>query len=316
MASDLDQLVEMGFDKERAQIALKQGGSLQNAMDWLEKNQDKSLDEITQESTTAEGDEDGPALKPGEQAMSLVCNDCGKKFRSQAQAEFHAKKTDNVNFAESTEEIAPLTEEEKQAKLKELYQRRDEKRAAQATTDAAERKRNEEIKRKSTKDQQKAKEDLEMKEKLKEAAAKKREKQEDIDAKKRIQAKIAEDKENRRRKAEEEKAKREGQTFPVEAVKQSLPAGTPAPPTGATASKLTSDYKETRLRLQTPSGNVQQSFPVETTLFEVAHVVAEKNGTQVQGFQQTYPKKLFDQSDFGMTLKEAGLIPSAALIVK
>jgi hypothetical protein len=37
----------------------------------------------------------------------------GKKFRSQGQAEFHASKTQHVDFAESTEEIAPLTEEEK-----------------------------------------------------------------------------------------------------------------------------------------------------------------------------------------------------------
>ncbi|KAI9727125.1 MAG: hypothetical protein M1828_007326 [Chrysothrix sp. TS-e1954] len=316
MASDLEQLVEMGFDKERAQIALGKGGSLQNAMDWLEKNQDKTLDEIKADSTTADGDEDGPALQPGEQAMSLICNDCGKKFRSQAQAEFHANKTEHVNFAESTEEIAPLTETEKKAKLDELYKRRDEKRAAQASTDTAERKRNDEIKRKSTKDQQKAKEDLEYKEKMKEAAAKKREKQDDIDAKKRIQAKIAADKEERRRKAEVEKANREGQTFPVEAVKQSLPAGTPAPSTGPTTSKPASEYKETRLRLQTPNGTIQQAFPVETTLKEVALAVAAQNGSEVNGFQQTYPKKLFDGVDLGQTLKQAGLVPSAALIIK
>jgi len=34
-----------------------------------------------------------PALKEGEVARSMICNECGKKFRSVAQAEFHASKT-------------------------------------------------------------------------------------------------------------------------------------------------------------------------------------------------------------------------------
>lgn len=83
------------------------------------------------------------ALKPGEVAQSLVCNDCGKKFRSQAQAEFHATKTEHINFAESTEEIAPLTEEEKKAKLEELKRKAAERRAGTSAQDKLEQKRNE-----------------------------------------------------------------------------------------------------------------------------------------------------------------------------
>ena len=33
------------------------------------------------------------ALKDGEVARSLKCDECGKKFRSMAQAEFHGNKT-------------------------------------------------------------------------------------------------------------------------------------------------------------------------------------------------------------------------------
>jgi len=37
----------------------------------------------------------------------------------------------------------------------------------------------------------------------------------------------------------------------------------------------------------------------------------------VQSFTLTYPKKVFEGSvDFGKTLKEAGCVPSAVLIVK
>ena len=112
--------------------------SVQGALEWLEQNQDKSLDEIK-----AAQDEEGPALQPGEEARSLVCNDCGKKFRSQAQAEFHASKSQHVDFSESTEEIAPLTEDQKKQKLQELRERLAAKRAVQAVQDKADEKRNE-----------------------------------------------------------------------------------------------------------------------------------------------------------------------------
>ena len=114
----------------------------------MEENQDKSLEEINAPAKAAAQSEDdptaeAPALKPGEVPRSLVCNECGKKFRSQAQAEFHATKTDHVDFAESTEEIAPLTEEEKKAKMEELRQKLAEKRAGMSEQDKLDKKRNE-----------------------------------------------------------------------------------------------------------------------------------------------------------------------------
>lgn len=62
-----------------------------SAVDWLGNNADKSIEDL--KADEAEDEEDGPALQPGETARSLVCKDCGKKFRSTAQAEFHAGKT-------------------------------------------------------------------------------------------------------------------------------------------------------------------------------------------------------------------------------
>ena len=95
---------------------------VQGAVDWLEKHQEKTTEEIiASEAEKAETDPntEAVALKPGEEAKSLVCNDCGRKLRSVAQAEFHASKTNHENFSESTEELAALTEEEKKAKLEE-----------------------------------------------------------------------------------------------------------------------------------------------------------------------------------------------------
>lgn len=72
--------------------------TVQGALQWLEDNQDKTIEEITANAPTTEAEETDPtiepeALKDGEVAKSMVCNICGKKFRSMAQAEFHASKT-------------------------------------------------------------------------------------------------------------------------------------------------------------------------------------------------------------------------------
>ncbi|KAJ5790501.1 uncharacterized protein N7518_007512 [Penicillium psychrosexuale] len=310
MASDLDQLIEMGFDKERAQLAVTKTGGLQGALQWLEDNQDKSLEEIKAQTKAAQ-DEENPALQPGEQPRSLVCNECDKKFRGQSQAEFHASKSGHVDFAESTEEIAPLTEEQKKQRLTELREKLAAKRAGLSDQDKIDKKKNEEIRRKSTKESQDAKEELERKQQLKEAAKKKKEKQDEIDAKKRIKAKIEADKEERRLKAEKQRAERAGVAPPPQ------PAAAPAPTSsGPTTSKPASAYTETRLRFQSSKGNVMKTLPVDTTLFEVAAALREQDGIEVQSFVQTFPKKVFDNEFFGETLKELGLVPSASLVIQ
>lgn len=308
MAGDLDSLVDMGFDREKAQIALKKGGNLTGAIDWFDKNGDKSLAELKEEA----GDEDeAPQLQAGETAQSMICNECQKKFRSMAQAQFHAEKSGHTDFAESTEEIAPLTEEEKKQKLEELRAKLAEKRAKQSEQDKLDQKRNDEIKRKHTKESEDAKEELQRKEQIKEAQKKKQEKLDDIAAKKRIREKIEADKAARKAKADEEKAKRENPA--------AYNPGAPTTAGGGLAAAQAApkvNHSESRMRLQTPSGNVMKTFPAETTLFEVAEAVRAENGTEVSTFIQNFPKKTWDRTDFGMTLKEAGLVPSAALSVR
>ncbi|KAH9881327.1 hypothetical protein IAQ61_000050 [Plenodomus lingam] len=322
MPSDLDQLVDMGFDRERATIALTVSGNLSGAIDWLDKNQEKSLDEIKAQRASASSaassapvavdafaSEEAPALSAGEEAKSLVCDDCGRKLRSTTQAEWHASKTGHENFSQSTEEIAPLTEEEKKQRLEELKEKLALKRATQAEQEKEERKRNEQIRLKATKESQEIKEELQKKERLKEAQAKRAEKKADEEARKRVLAKLEADKQERKRKAELEKAARAGQAPPP------APAQAPlATSSGPTTSKPASAYTEARLALQTSQGRVMKTFPVETTLFEVAHAL-ETEGVVVQTFTTNFPKKTYDKTDFGLTLKEAGMVPSAALIV-
>merc|ERR1711964_874472 len=303
--SDLSVLLDMGFDKERAELALKKTGSLNPALQWLEDNQDKSWEDITAASAD---DETNPSIEPaplkdGEVAQSLVCEICQKKFRSVAQAEAHGERTGHDQFAESTEEIAPLTEEEKKAKLAELKEKAAAKKALKAIQDREEAKANEKIRMKSTKEVQDAKENLAKQEQIK------------VAAKRRIQEKIAADKEARRLKAEAQKAEREGRAPPPDPT---LAAAASAQASSSGSSAPKKEVTEARLRLQTATGVVMKTFPVETTLFEVAQALeGENGGAPVESFTMTYPKKTFSGGvDFSKTLKEAGLAPSAVLIVK
>lgn len=159
---------------------------------------------------------------------------------------------------------------------------------------------------KATKESQDLKEEIARKEQIKEAAKKREEKLADIEAKKRIKAKIEADKEERRRKAEMAKAAREGRA----------PEAAPAPVAAPAPSRPAATHNEARLRLQLASGNVMKTLPAETTLFEVAQMLQSENGATVTKFVMNFPRKTFEGIDFGKTLKEAGLVPSAALIVQ
>ncbi|KAG6142624.1 hypothetical protein E4U38_005207 [Claviceps purpurea] len=320
MPSDLESLIEMGFDKARAEIALKKSGDLQGALQWLEDNQDKSLDDIqaAEASKTQDDDDEEDAetkakiaeLETGN-ARSLVCNECGKRFRNHDLATFHATKTEHTDFSESTEEIAPLTEEQKKAKLDELRERLKAKRSVQSEQDKEDARRNEQIRQKSTKESHDLKEELARKEQIKEAARKRQEKQDDLDAKKRIKAKIEADKAERRRKAEEAKAAREGRAPNPDVGASAAPAPASAP------ARPKADHSQAKLRLQTPGGNLIKTLTAETTLFELAQQVQQETGLTVSTFATTFPRQVFEgHTDMSKTLKEAGLVPSAVLIVK
>lgn len=279
------------------------------ALEYLIKNDGKSTEELKEEAEESSGPAvDTTKLGDGISVNSWVCNECGKKFRNEREMQFHANKSGHSDMAESAEVLPPLTEEEKAAKLAELRSKLVEKRAAQAVQDREDKKKNDAIRRLATKETQDIKESLENKERIKEAEKKRREKKADIAARQKVLDAIAADKAERKRKADMEKAAREGRAIAAESA--------PLAQATSSAPKSAASYTETRLRLQTPSGNLMKSFPVETTLFEVAEAIKAEQGIQVSSFVTNFPKKTYDMTDFGMTLKEAGMVPSAAIIVR
>ncbi|CAE6519199.1 unnamed protein product [Rhizoctonia solani] len=343
MATDRDQLISMGFAPERVEWALKatNNAGLQPAMDHILENDGKPVPELSNVTSTnvpppqtGEDDEDTEALRAqygdaaasssegnpsaGGVAQSIRCSQCGKTFRDTALANFHAEKSGHDQFEESTEEIKPLTEEEKKQKLAELRQRMEEKRAAKAAEEAKEARANELIRRKGGQDIGSIKEDLQLKEAEKEARQRKQDKVDDAKAKAAVRAQIEADKKVRAEKAAKEKALREAsgreyQQPPVSGVGGATSTSAAAP--GAKSS----ESPTTRLQIRLASGGapLTTTLTSDSTLHEVALFVESQNpaiSSQNVTFSTTFPRKVFSRADFTRTLKELDLVPSAVLM--
>ncbi|KAI9598233.1 ubiquitin-related domain-containing protein [Syncephalis fuscata] len=293
--SDRDSLLEMGFAEAAVNRALKatSNSGLQSALDWLDAHADDDH-EAEQDTTEATGSEDAGELKEDEEgtAQSLVCNDCGKRFRDASFAERHATISGHVNFAESAEAIKPLTEEERAEKLQELKQRMAEKRELLKQQEKEEQKERERIRRLAGQEMNEAKERLKEQEILKAVEAKKREKLEDKRARDAIIQQIEEDK--------KERAARRAQAS----------ASRPRP--------TTTNHTETRLQLRMPSGPpVINTFAVDAPLDEVMVFVREKLGNSAANvtLSTVFPRRVLTSNEKSKTLKELDLVPSSVLVV-
>lgn len=333
----------MGFDPARVDWALRATNNrgLQPAMDHILENEGKPIpDPSAAAPTTASGsvgqlmdvdvdDEDEDALRrlmgtqagatssAEAEAKSIKCSECGKVFKNTALANYHAEKSGHDQFEESTEELKPLTEEEKQQKLADLREKIAAKRSVKAQQEAAEARANETIRRKTGKDIGKLKDELKAKELVKEAEQKRREKLEDAKAKAAVKAQIEADKKARAERTAREKALRDGQPIiDAPASASTTPAVTASSSSGGTSGK---DFKETRLqiRMATEGTPYTTTLPSDATLREVAEFLAAQTlviDVETVTFAQHFPRKTFSRDQFSKTLRELGLTPSAVLI--
>jgi len=164
---------------------------------------------------------------------------------------------------------------------------------------------------KSIRNIERIKEDLARKEHAKEAAIKLRDKQaEDARELKRIRQNIKADREELRQKTLKKKAERETKAPSTKCITSPL-----QPSSSVGQVQATPAYMETRLRLRVHGESIQKIFSIDTTLSEVATAVYEEKKISVEGFIQAFPKKVWQRVDFSLSLKEAGLVPSASLIL-
>ena len=100
---------------------------------------------------------------------------------------------------------------------------------------------------------------------------------------------------------------------PLEALVERTATDPGAPFALDVRERLAALKKEDRAAFETLRAQLKTTGCRVTALDEA---IAEENGVQATSFTQNFPKKVWESTDFGMTLKEAGLAPSAALIVK
>lgn len=143
------------------------GNNTEQAMEWLLAHIDDDVQGVlasaattgstgqtkTGESLSTEGGESSSAeVVAPQEAKSIKCEDCGRLFKTSMEVEFHAAKSGHSNFAESTEEKKPLTEEEKKAQLKLVEEKIAKKRVEREEREKQETSERERLRIKSGKD--------------------------------------------------------------------------------------------------------------------------------------------------------------------
>ena len=101
------QIVDMGFSAAQAEHALKQTATGEEALNWLLTATETQLKEAEGASSSLT-------------AKSYKCTTTGKLFRTMADAMIYAERTGHTDFEESSEEVPPLTAEEKAERLKKV----------------------------------------------------------------------------------------------------------------------------------------------------------------------------------------------------
>ncbi|KAK9963296.1 hypothetical protein ABG768_006494 [Culter alburnus] len=286
----LDSLLEMGFDRNRAERAVAHTGNqgIERAMDWLmEHENDPDIDE--------------PYVPPAGNTLGST----------EEQIQSPTETSESIEGVEQEGDAKhPMTEEEKREQVKrleELMKARQEERR--------ERERQEEIEREKQRRKQ-GQELLQVKQKLQEDEMKKladqrrREKMEDRLAKQRVKDKIARDREERARKFGGGSSSTGLSSPPSEAPLQSPPENQGAPP----AKK---DYDDCRIQVRLLDGSTLSTvFKAQEPLAAV-RVYVQMNGANGQDFNliTPYPRRVYTDLDMEKPLRELGLVPSAVLVV-
>ncbi|KAJ3626550.1 hypothetical protein MTP99_017037 [Tenebrio molitor] len=294
MSGIIDTLVEMGFSKQKAELAILKTGTedIQVAMDWLLSHEDdledlqneqaQPIQDSSANQTIEQPEVNDQANAEGQIVRSIKCEDCGKLFKTQGEVEYHATKSGHGNFSESTEEKKALSDEEKKEQLAKI-----------------------EAKLKQRRMEREAREKQEALEKEKSLEQRKREKEEERLARQRVREQIEQDKLAR-------KAKFSGQPPEAPIVESPIQQQQPV------IQKSAGSYSEVMLQIRLTNGSsLVQKFGAKEPLSAVRLYVEmnRKDGDGPFNLMTNCPKKIFGPEDYDVPLETLGLGPRAILIV-
>ncbi|CAN9515049.1 unnamed protein product [Ophioblennius macclurei] len=295
----LESLLEMGFERNRAEKAVANTGNqgIEQAMDWLmEHENDPDIDE--------------PYVPP-------VGNVLGGGAESPSSAELQA-------LAEATEGVEtgyietedggrrPMTEEEKREQVKRLEELMRVKQAERRERERAEEVEREKQRRRQGQELQQIRQKMQDDEMKKIADQRRREKMEDKLARQRVKERIARDR--------EERAQKFGGAGPPSSAASSQPTPpSPSSPTSQGPPPTKKEYDESRIQVRLLDGStINTVFKAQEPLAAV-RVYVQMNGNTPEGQDFTlispYPRHVYTELDMEKPLKELGLVPSAVLVV-
>lgn len=299
--SELDYLLDMGFPKSLAEEALQNAGNrgLEAAMDWLVEHQgDVGSSQVEPTDVPTNSGHTSSEIN------SFKCEECSKLLRNSDEVQLHSARTGHVNFAESSDVVKPLTEEERQAqmeKLQVILQQKKEQRQTEEQKIAIER---EKRRREQGKHLSIAKEKFEEDEIRRSIEQRRREKAEDKAYREKLKADIA-------REREEKKQRERVGSHHMEPLPNPT---THTAPVQSTASVC-------RLQIRLPSGPpLKCEFSPSETLSAVILYISQHwpdNSTEVDtssiSVMTTFPKRQYTTEDLQTPLSQLDLCPSAVL---
>ena len=235
---------------------------------------------------------------------SIICTECQKLFKSIDEANLHAERTGHESFNESTDEILPLSEEEKKERLKQLQEKLKQRREEREAQEMRDKVSSLKIQRESHRKMMEASKLNEEKEMQKIVEQRQRDKQEALNAKQRVLEQIEADKRERQSKFASSLSSTQTTEVPAQSLQQQQQ---PIPTT------FTGNTTHIRIRFKDGS-TLSESFEADQKLCKVIEFI-EKNKS-ISKFKLVLPFPRKELKEKNKTLRELLLVPSANLLVE
>uniref|UniRef100_UPI0037E72CA3 UBX domain-containing protein 1 n=1 Tax=Semicossyphus pulcher TaxID=241346 RepID=UPI0037E72CA3 len=297
----LESLLEMGFDRNRAEKAVANTGNqgIEQAMDWLmEHENDPDIDE--------------PYVPPVGDVLGGAA-DSQSTTDQPTLADTAEGIADGDNLIETEDGVKrPMTEEERLEQVRRLEELMRVKQAERRERERAEELDREKQRRRQGQELQQIRQKIQDDDMKKLAEQRRREKMEDKLARQRVKEKIARDREERAQKFG-------GGGPPSTAASSQPPEPSPSSPTSHGPPPTKKEYDESRIQVRLLDGStITTVFKAQEPLAAVrVYIQMNSNTPEGQDFTllSPYPRHVYTELDMEKPLKELGLVPSAVLVV-